>query len=81
LARPRKENQLKSSKFIMKRLILLFLSLTLAACTSKSANSTDSIAGYWSGRVDGISDSGQEIPPRDVGVYVFRTSGTLRYEN
>lgn len=72
MARPGKKDQLKSSKFIMKRFVLLLLSLTLAACTSKSATSTDSIAGYWSGRVDGISDTGQEIPPREVGILIIK---------
>jgi len=55
----------------MKRLIFLVVSLILVACTSKPINNTDSIAGYWSGKVDGINDSGQEIPPRDVGVLII----------
>ena len=45
--------------------------LLLAACTNKPATNPDSIARYWSGNVTGVSQNGQELPNRDVGIIII----------
>jgi len=55
----------------MKHAIILIVILTFAACTSKPATNTDPIAGYWSGKVDGIGDTEQENAPREVGILII----------
>ncbi len=59
----------------MKRTIFLVVTLTLAACTTtpeptELASNTNVIAGYWSGKVAGELDIGQDAPPRNVGVII-----------
>jgi hypothetical protein len=50
--------------------------LALTACTNNSETgdptiNTDMIAGYWSGTVAGYLDSGDELPPRDIGILII----------
>jgi len=60
----------------MNRLSLLIVILALAACTGKPTTNTDSIAGYWSGNVDVIGDTGQENSPRVVGILIIKDCTT-----
>lgn len=60
----------------MKRVIFLILILALAACTimpesTEPGINTDTIAGYWSGKVEGELDTGGELPPRDIGILII----------
>ena len=60
----------------MKSVIFLVVILALTACTltqepTEIAFNTDTIAGYWSGKVAGNLDTGQEIRPRDIGILII----------
>jgi len=60
----------------MKSAIFLILILVFAACTVtpepvESEINTDTIAGYWSGIVEGEFDTGQELPPSNVGILII----------
>ena len=57
--------------WIHKQVLLLILIFGLTACTSKPATNTNLIAGYWSGKVDGIGDTEQENAPREVGILII----------
>ena len=61
---------------IMMRVIFLIVILALAACTitpkpAQPALNTDSIAGFWSGKVTGRLETGQELPSRDIGILII----------
>lgn len=58
------------------RAFLLIVILALAACTSTSeptapAIDTDTIAGFWSGRITGKLDTEKESPAIDVGILII----------
>lgn len=60
----------------MKRVVFLILILVLAACTilpesTEPGFNTDTIAGYWSGKVEGELDTGGKLPPIDIGILII----------
>jgi hypothetical protein len=60
----------------VKRVIFLVVILALTACTitrepTDLAINTDTIAGYWSGKVAGKLGTGQELHQKDVGILII----------
>ena len=60
----------------MTHVIFLIVILALTACTitrepTDLAINTDTIAGYWSGKVAGNLDTGQELHQKDVGILII----------
>ena len=60
----------------MKQVIFLIMILAFAACTltqepTEAAINTDTIAGYWSGKVAGKLGTGQELHQKDVGILII----------
>jgi len=55
----------------MKGFYLLILIILTAACTHQLENSTDIIAGYWSGEVAKKNGTAQENPTKDIGILII----------
>ncbi len=60
----------------MTHVIFLIVILALTACTitpesTEPVINTDTIAGYWSGKVAGKPGTGQELHQKDVGILII----------
>jgi len=55
----------------MKQITLLIVILLIAACNHNVENSTDPIAGYWSGEVAMMEGTGQKMQTIEIGILII----------